>query len=114
MQRSRGSSPSLLSCSYGVDGPDVDIQTVTYHLLSGKWVRVTYDADAPCWLCGLPVGAASTSGTVVCSWCDAGEPRNNEPPGTIEKRWALNNLCALLGARHDGFQGTYEEYDEEP
>jgi hypothetical protein len=51
-------------------------ESVTYKLLDGSSVSVEYDADAPCWACGLPVMAASMGGTVLCSWCDCGNGRD--------------------------------------
>lgn len=39
-------------------------------------LEVEYDADAPCWMCGLPVTAASMGGTVICPWCDSGIHRD--------------------------------------
>lgn len=42
----------------------------------GTYKEVGYDADAPCWSCGLPVTEASMGGTVICPWCDCGVKRD--------------------------------------
>lgn len=52
----------------------MNIKTADYTPFGGE--KVEYDADAPCWMCGLPVIAASMGGTVVCPWCDCGKHRD--------------------------------------
>lgn len=47
-----------------------------YKGVNGKPMFVPYDADAPCWYCGNPVGEASIGGTVVCPSCDCGSNRD--------------------------------------
>jgi hypothetical protein len=51
----------------------MNIKVADYPTWSGP---KEYDADAPCWCCGLPVISASASGTHVCSWCDCGKHRD--------------------------------------
>jgi len=46
-----------------------------YSLLNGEKLEVPYDETAPCKICGEPVEEASTSGTVICPWCDLGKCR---------------------------------------
>lgn len=48
------------------------MKTATYTGVDGKKVNVEYDENAPCIICHEPVIEASTSGTVICSWCDCG------------------------------------------
>lgn len=45
---------------------------VTYVRPDGSPFTVEYDSEDPCVWCGLPVIAASMSGTACCSWCDLG------------------------------------------
>ena len=49
----------------------MNIKTVTYP--DGR--TYSYDADAPCHWCGLPVVEASMGGTGCCPWCDMGTCR---------------------------------------
>ena len=51
------------------------MKTATYRLTNGKDLVVEYDETAPCQICGEPVVEASTSGTVICPWCDTGHCR---------------------------------------
>lgn len=46
-------------------------------------IEVTYDENAACDICGLPVVDASMSGLTVCPWCDCGRFRD----GTA---WTMN------------------------
>lgn len=39
---------------------------------------VEYDENQPCILCGEPVLSASSSGTIVCPWCDMGKSRRKD------------------------------------
>ena len=45
-----------------------------YRTFGGR--RIVYDPNYPCIYCGLPVGAASMGGTVVCPSCDCGSHRD--------------------------------------
>ena len=47
-----------------------------YKTLDGKELKVEYDENTPCIVCGLPVGSASMGGTVVCPTCDCGVYRD--------------------------------------
>lgn len=55
------------------------MKAATYLTDSGP-VTVTYDADAPCEICGEPVKDASMAGTVICAWCDVGRCRYCKAP----------------------------------
>jgi hypothetical protein len=50
----------------------MNIKVAEYKLHDGSICQVKYDAYAPCWYCGFPVGEASMGGTVVCPSCDCG------------------------------------------
>lgn len=54
-----------------------ELKRATHRRQDGTTETVTYDPDYPCWMCGEPVVEASTSGTVVCPWCDCGMTREN-------------------------------------
>ena len=47
-----------------------------YKTLDGKDLKVEYDENTPCIVCGLSVGEASMGGTVVCPACDCGVYRD--------------------------------------
>ena len=64
------------------------MKVAEYRLLDGSKLQVEYDPGALCWGCGKPVLAASTSGTVICPWCDCGAHRD----GT---RWTYDDLMAF-------------------
>ena len=51
-------------------------KTATYRLVDGSDIHVTYDPEAPCIACGLPVFEASVGGTMLCPWCDMGVTRD--------------------------------------
>ena len=51
------------------------IQRQSYTRSDGSRFEVEYDTEAPCLRCGLPVFAASMSGTAICPWCDMGKCR---------------------------------------
>jgi len=52
-----------------------------YKTLDGKNLEVKYDENAPCIVCGLPVGEASVGGTVICPSCDCGVYRDGTEIG---------------------------------
>ncbi len=52
------------------------MKTVTYTRINGKKFTVEYDENAPCIICGEPVGNASMGGTVICPACDCGKNRD--------------------------------------
>lgn len=54
------------------------MRTARYTNSDGKPFDVDYDENAPCRICGLPVGEASTGGTDVCPSCDCGYFRDGE------------------------------------
>lgn len=60
-----------------------------FTLLSGSELEVEYDPGMPCRMCGEPVVEASTSGTVICPWCDSGINRD----GT---KWSSEDHCRML------------------
>ena len=49
--------------------------TAIYTGLGGSKLVIEYDENAPCVICGEPVVAASTGGTIICPWCDMGHCR---------------------------------------
>ena len=53
-----------------------NLSTVDYPLIDGRTLRVMYDTQGPCRLCGEPVGSASMGGTDVCPPCDMGVYRD--------------------------------------
>ena len=55
------------------------MKTVIYDLINGKRKTVKYDENAPCRICGLPVGNASMGGTDICPACDCGYIRMRCP-----------------------------------
>lgn len=61
----------------------------TYKDPEYKLVEIEYDETAPCNICGLPVGDASTSGTDVCPSCDCGVFRNGEKWTVYPDRYHL-------------------------
>ena len=46
-----------------------------YHANDGKEIRIPYDENAPCIVCGEPVIGASMGGTAICGACDCGRCR---------------------------------------
>ena len=64
-------------------------QTADYTMAGGKVVRVEYDPNAACIMCGLPVVSASVGGTAICPWCDSGYNRD----GT---RWTFQQAEAAF------------------
>jgi hypothetical protein len=79
------------------------MKTATYQLVGGGERTVEYDANAPCWMCGEPVGEASMGGTVVCPSCDCGYNRD----GT---KWTL----AECSAAHERFAAARAALDGTP
>ena len=63
----------------GKVGPHNHTKSATYRLFDGGSVIVSYDPDAPCASCGLPVLSASVGGTAICPWCDMGKNRDGSP-----------------------------------
>ena len=62
------------------------MKTITYTLADGSDKTIEYDENQPCLLCGEPVISASSSGTVICPWCDMGTSRRADglvPPMRI-------------------------------
>lgn len=51
------------------------IRTVIYHDKNGKEIKIDYDEDNPCFICGEPVIGASMGGTAICVGCDCGKCR---------------------------------------
>lgn len=51
------------------------MKTATYQRQDGTELKVDYDENAPCIVCGEPVVEASMGGTVLCPWCDMGHCR---------------------------------------
>lgn len=51
------------------------MKTAIYHSIDGKEIKVEYDENAPCIICGEPVKEASMGGTAICAWCDMGRCR---------------------------------------
>ena len=48
------------------------MKSAEYRLVGGGLLLISYDEDAPCRVCGEPVGEASMGGTDVCPACDCG------------------------------------------
>lgn len=57
------------------------MKVAIYKTLDGKDLKVEYDENAPCIICGLPVEEASTGGTCVCPACDCGVYRDGTQIG---------------------------------
>lgn len=51
------------------------MRTEIYHNKEGEEVKVEYDENAPCIICGEPVIGASMGGTNICGACDCGNCR---------------------------------------
>jgi uncharacterized Zn finger protein (UPF0148 family) len=68
---------------------DTEVKTATYTLLDGQKVEVSYDENAPCRICGLPVVEASVGGTDVCPWCDRGVHRDG-------RKWTYKESISFL------------------
>jgi len=62
------------------------MKTITYEIIDGTKTTVEYDENAPCIICDLPVVEASTSGTVICPWCDSGIYRDGTKWQTTNKK----------------------------
>lgn len=73
------------------------MRTATYLRPDGTHLTVEYDPDAPCHVCGLPVVAASMAGTVVCPWCDLGQPRDGKPQWPYMHQRSGPLVCANCG-----------------
>lgn len=52
------------------------MKVAKYNGIDGELFEVSYDEEAPCRCCGLPVVEASMGGTDVCPWCDCGYYRD--------------------------------------
>ena len=52
------------------------MKTAYYKDMFGGSIEVYYDENAPCRVCGLPIGHASMGGTDVCPYCDCGKYRD--------------------------------------
>ncbi len=70
------------------------MKTVTYQLIGGGEVTIEYDPDAPCRICGEPVGSASVGGIDICPSCDMGECRYCGM-GSMLLREELDGGCSL-------------------
>ena len=51
------------------------MKTAIYHTIDNKELKIEYDENAPCIICGEPVIEASMGGTAICPWCDTGRCR---------------------------------------
>jgi hypothetical protein len=51
------------------------MKTAIYRGMEGKEVKIPYDENAPCLICGEPVIGASMGGTNICGACDCGRCR---------------------------------------
>jgi len=71
------------------------MKTAKYTNLDGEDVEVSYDENAPCIVCGLPVTEASMSGTVICPWCDCGKNRDGTPWTYKDAIRAGNRIMAV-------------------
>lgn len=78
----------------------MNIQVADYTWCGGR--KVEYDADAPCWFCGLPVESASMGGTVVCPSCDCGKHRDGRPWTYDEAVQMHRNFKAKASGEKDG------------
>jgi hypothetical protein len=61
------------------------LKAVIYHVSNREtgergFQLIEYDAAAPCQICGLPVGTASTGGSAICPACDCGRKRPGARP----------------------------------
>lgn len=52
------------------------MKTAKYNKVGGGTVKIEYDENAPCSICGEPVKEASVGGTDICPWCDMGKCRH--------------------------------------
>jgi hypothetical protein len=84
------------------------MKTATYTLLDGSQLEVEYDPETPCWMCGLPVIEASTSGTTVCPWCDSGRSREGHPWDAARALDALERFDERLKAAEADYAATLE------
>ena len=48
------------------------MKSAEYPLVGGGLLLISYDENAPCRVCGEPVGEASMGGTSLCPACDCG------------------------------------------
>jgi len=51
------------------------MKTAVYQKIGGGELKIEYDENAPCIICGEPVIEASMGGTAICPWCDCGNCR---------------------------------------
>lgn len=52
------------------------MKVAIYKTLDSKDLKVEYDENAPCIVCGLPIENASMGGTAICPSCDCGKYRD--------------------------------------
>ena len=70
-------------------------------------IEIEYDENAPCKICGLPVGNASMGGTNICPACDMGKFRNGErwTFETMPKKYPSNEFMELAKEKSIGDLG---------
>lgn len=56
--------------------------------LNGQRLRIEYDSEQPCIVCGLPVEEASVGGTMICPMCDMGMHRDGAK-GDHQRPWKV-------------------------
>ena len=67
-------------------------KTAVYTDRDGNNFEVSYDPDAPCWMCGLAVEEASMGGTVICPSCDCGLNRDGSQWSPAEAELAFQSF----------------------
>ncbi len=48
------------------------MKVIEYKTIDGSTMKMEYDEQSPCIVCGEPVLEASMGGTTLCPWCDMG------------------------------------------
>lgn len=78
------------------------MRTAIYQGVNGKEIKIPYDENAPCIICGEPVIGASMGGTAICGHCDCGKCRycgmtisvmNEEIDEGRSKKEVLNHMA---------------------
>lgn len=104
------------------------MRTMIYKQQDGKDLKITYDENAPCIVCGEPVISASMGGTVICPSCDLGKCRycgmtvfvmKKEIDGGESKKklldhikWHKENNPELVKKVNDGHRKFNEAFDK--
>lgn len=83
-------------------------KTATYNLADGSLLEVEYDPEDPCWMCGEAVVTASTSGTVVCPWCDMGKARDGRSWTAAESLAAQQRFGECRRAAEAAYEAELE------